>query len=69
MKNDFQNKNIVITGGTSGLGRALTHGFLELGARVAIIARTKQALDLMVSKNPALIAIQGDVAAISGRLP
>ena len=62
MKNDFQNKNIVITGGTSGLGRALAERFLKLGARVAIIARTQQTLDLMVSENPWLIAIQGDIA-------
>ena len=33
------NKVIVVTGGGSGLGKAMTQYFLELGARVAITSR------------------------------
>jgi NAD(P)-dependent dehydrogenase (short-subunit alcohol dehydrogenase family) len=35
----LQDKNIVVTGGGSGLGKAMTKYFLELGAKVAITSR------------------------------
>ncbi|GIZ08761.1 SDR family oxidoreductase [Flavobacterium sp. UMI-01] len=35
----LQDKVIVVTGGGSGLGKAMTHYFLELGAKVAITSR------------------------------
>jgi len=37
--NALKNKNIVVTGGGSGLGKAMTRYFLELGANVAISSR------------------------------
>lgn len=35
----LQNKNVVITGGTKGIGLALARGFLQEGAKVHVIAR------------------------------
>ncbi len=41
MNLSLENKNIVITGGTKGIGLSLAHGFLEEKANVFIISRTK----------------------------
>lgn len=41
----LENKVIVVTGGGSGLGKAMTKYFLELGARVAITSRDLQKLE------------------------
>ncbi|SFW12544.1 NAD(P)-dependent dehydrogenase, short-chain alcohol dehydrogenase family [Sinomicrobium oceani] len=40
----LKGKNIVVTGGGSGLGKAMTKYFLELGARVAITSRDLEKL-------------------------
>jgi short-subunit dehydrogenase len=44
MENIFHDKVIVITGGTSGIGRALAKGFIGLGAKVAVCARKEHLL-------------------------
>jgi NAD(P)-dependent dehydrogenase (short-subunit alcohol dehydrogenase family) len=36
---------IVVTGGGTGLGRSMAHGFLSLGARVVITSRKQEVLD------------------------
>ena len=40
----LKDKNIVVTGGGSGLGKAMTKYFLELGAKVAITSRNLEKL-------------------------
>lgn len=40
----FQNKIIIVTGGSSGLGEALVYRFVKMGASVALIARNKNKL-------------------------
>ncbi len=40
----LKGKNIVVTGGGSGLGKAMTRYFLELGAKVAITSRNLEKL-------------------------
>ncbi len=40
----LQGKNIVVTGGGSGLGKSMTKYFLELGAKVAITSRNLEKL-------------------------
>lgn len=41
----LKGKNIIVTGGGSGLGKAMTKYFLELGAKVAITSRNMEKLE------------------------
>lgn len=59
--NSFTNKNVVITGGSSGLGRALALQLLEKGAKVAIVARSPEPLNALKQEYPALLTFQADV--------
>ena len=52
---------IVITGGGSGIGRALAECFHALGNKVIISGRRKQALDETTSKNPGMEAVTLDI--------
>ncbi|RAJ08370.1 short-subunit dehydrogenase [Chitinophaga skermanii] len=45
MNNSFQQKVFVITGGTSGIGKAIAFAAKEAGAYVAVCGRKQQALD------------------------
>ena len=45
----LQNKVIVVTGGASGIGRALVEALLEKGARVAAVDLNPEALDALVA--------------------
>ncbi len=58
MKNRFQGKRIWITGGGSGLGRALALAFARQGAMIAVSGRRTDRLDEVV-KEIALLGGQG----------
>lgn len=60
--NNWNNKNVLITGGTSGLGRALALQLKNAGANVAIVARTQKNIDSLTNEYPRLVGIQGDVS-------
>ena len=47
MQMSFRDKRILVTGGTRGLGRAIVDLYLKDGARVALCARSEQALTKM----------------------
>lgn len=55
----MQNKSVLITGAASGIGLEIAHGFLEEGARVAILDRDQAALD----KAMAILQEHGDACA------
>jgi len=55
--NEFKNKNIIITGGSRGIGKTLVEKFIELGANVITINRTKT-FDLKTNK---IIEINADI--------
>ncbi len=62
----LKGKNIIVTGGGSGLGKAMTEYFLELGAQVAITSRNleklqKTAATLSEKTGGVCIPIQCDV--------
>ncbi len=42
---DFNNKNIVVIGGTSGINRGIAETFAKAGARVAVISRSQEKVD------------------------
>jgi NAD(P)-dependent dehydrogenase (short-subunit alcohol dehydrogenase family) len=57
---DFRGVRVAVTGGTSGLGLALVRRFAAEGARVAFLARTKQAVEC-VADGTGAHGIVGDV--------
>ena len=62
---EFQNKSILITGGSRGIGKRLAIGFARLGARLALMARSRAELDLThieIEQNGGnALRIRGDV--------
>jgi 3-oxoacyl-[acyl-carrier protein] reductase len=62
---EFQNKSVLITGGSRGIGKRLAIGFARLGARLALMARSKAELDLAhieIEQNGGnALRIRGDV--------
>lgn len=62
----LQNKVVLITGGGTGLGRAMGERFLELGARLAICGRREEVLEtaaaeMMAAKGSEVFTTQCDV--------
>ncbi|MBF2054260.1 MAG: SDR family oxidoreductase [Candidatus Sericytochromatia bacterium] len=52
---------ILITGGTSGLGKALALQYLAQGARVGIVDRTQADLAALTQAHPGLLTFQADI--------
>lgn len=64
--NKFENKVVVITGGTSGIGRATAKAFAEQGAAVFITGRRQEALEKTVkSIGGHVTGVRGDVASLA----
>lgn len=42
---DFNNKNILVVGGTSGINRGIAETFAKAGARVAVVSRSQEKVD------------------------
>ena len=58
----LQDLRVAITGGTSGLGRALVRELLDRGARVAFVARHRDEVQRTMLDFPAAHGIVGDVS-------
>lgn len=50
----FENKRVFISGGSQGIGQALSHAFAREGARVAVNGRHKEKLDAFLPTLPAV---------------
>lgn len=61
--NEFEHKNVVITGGTSGMGLATAQLLVDGGARVLVTGRAADALDAARAQlGESAVAVRGDVA-------
>jgi NAD(P)-dependent dehydrogenase (short-subunit alcohol dehydrogenase family) len=59
----FSGLRVAITGGTSGLGRALVRELSKRGTRIAFVARTRERVEQIMRENPGTHGIVGDVSA------
>ncbi|KAH9642932.1 hypothetical protein HF086_011289 [Spodoptera exigua] len=57
----FQNKVVLVTGGSSGIGAAIAIKFAEEGAKVAIVGRNQEKLNDVAKKCGNPLVIQADV--------
>ncbi|VVJ20762.1 3-oxoacyl-[acyl-carrier protein] reductase (EC [Amycolatopsis camponoti] len=63
---EYEGKNVVITGGSSGVGFATAKLFAGGGARVLITGRTQATLDAALEQlGDNAVAVRGDVASLS----
>jgi len=65
----FEALRVAVTGGTSGLGRALVRQMLDRGARVAFVARDRAGIEQTLVENPGAHGITGDVSKKDGIYP
>jgi NAD(P)-dependent dehydrogenase (short-subunit alcohol dehydrogenase family) len=59
--NNFQNLSVIITGGSSGIGRAAAIRFSELGAKVLITGRRSEPLRAVAREHPNIEVFDADV--------
>lgn len=64
MNSYFRNKVIIISGASSGIGKALANRMLQQGAMVAVCGRNQGSLDSLQAEinSPNLLCIQADVS-------
>lgn len=67
----FVDKVVVVTGAGSGIGKATAERFLDEGAKVALVGRTKSKLEDVAKPYPAdqILIIEADIsneAAVNG---
>ena len=60
--NLFKNKTILITGASSGIGKAFAIELNELGAKLILTARSKDKLENLAEKMNNAIVISGDLS-------
>lgn len=62
MADVLSGKVAIVTGGTSGIGAAVTRGFIEEGAKVCVIGRSQQKMEnLKAEFGENILTFQGDV--------
>src|SRR5882757_2685761 len=63
----LQNKKALVTGGTKGIGLAITKEFLELGAEVLVVARDTKIIQGRLKNSSNLYLMDGDITNSSVR--
>ena len=64
---EFEDKVVLVTGGTSGIGLALGRAFVATGASLAVCARSRPALDRFQEQFPRALVIEADVTNLSAQ--
>ena len=64
---DFSRAQVLITGGSQGIGLALASRFLQAGSRVLVTGRRTSALDEAQRANPGLEIFENDIADATRR--
>lgn len=61
---DVAGRTVLVTGGGSGIGRAIARAFLDNGAKVVVAGRRRDALDETLAGHPAeqVLAVETDVS-------
>jgi tropinone reductase I len=54
-------KKALVTGGTKGIGLAITREFLELGAEVLVVARSTKSIEGKLKNSANLFTMEGDI--------
>lgn len=63
MPQPFANKQVLVTGGTGGIGRAIAESFAQHGARVTVTGRTAEEVAAWSSPSTDITAMQLDVCS------
>jgi NAD(P)-dependent dehydrogenase (short-subunit alcohol dehydrogenase family) len=66
---DFENKRVLITGSSRGIGYGIAEAFIESGARVAIHGKTPESVNAAMDKlgqKDQLVAAPGDIGKVAG---
>ncbi len=67
---DVAGRRVLVTGASRGIGASLVHAFTDAGARVALVARSAEAIDKLAADvgGDAYAADLGDPAVVAGLL-
>lgn len=64
---DLENKHVLITGGSEGIGKGLAIRFLNAGSNVMITGRNEEKLKQTADENPGLLTFVNDIGVASQR--
>ncbi len=65
MRLDFTNKNVLVTGASRGIGKAIAEAFSQCGANLILVARNKGRLEVVAQKVKAREFFCADVSSYS----